>query len=108
MFSAILAMFPATSAMFFNNSRYLNVRDYTVAGPTGAPVTVKRARPFAARDGTFQYTVKQGDRLDLLANTFYRDPRLWWMIAEANPDLMYPDDLLEPGLILTIPPLGAL
>jgi nucleoid-associated protein YgaU len=24
------------------------------------------------------------DRLDLLANEFYKDPRYWWVIAEAN------------------------
>jgi len=50
--------------------------------------------------------VKQGDRLDLLANRFYRDSRLWWLIAEANPDYLYPDDLLEPGRQIIIPPVG--
>jgi nucleoid-associated protein YgaU len=92
--------------MFFSNSRYLKVRDYTVRDAAGRSVTVKRARPFTARSGNFLYQVKQGDRLDLLANTFYRDPRLWWRIAEANPDVMYPDDLLEPGRQLVIPPAG--
>jgi len=24
------------------------------------------------------------DRLDLLANEFYKDPRLWWILAKAN------------------------
>ena len=27
-----------------------------------------------------------GDRLDLMADQFYNDPRLWWLIAQANPD----------------------
>ena len=27
---------------------------------------------------------KQGDRLDILANKYYRNPRLWWIIAQAN------------------------
>lgn len=27
---------------------------------------------------------REGDRLDLLANEFYQDPRSWWVLAEAN------------------------
>ena len=27
---------------------------------------------------------REGDRLDNLANEFYEDPRLWWILAEAN------------------------
>jgi nucleoid-associated protein YgaU len=92
--------------VFFSNSRYLKVKNYTVQDSAGRPVTVKRARPFAQRSGDFRYQVKQGDRLDLLANRFYRDPRMWWLISDANPDLLYPDDLLEPGTYLIIPPAG--
>ena len=44
-----------------------------------------------------------GDRLDSLANTYYRDPTLWWVIAMANNNstkgFMYP----EPGIQLRIP-----
>ena len=27
---------------------------------------------------------RKGDRLDLLANSYYNDPTLWWVIAQAN------------------------
>jgi len=27
---------------------------------------------------------REGDCLDLLANEFYKDPRYWWVLAEAN------------------------
>ena len=27
---------------------------------------------------------KVGDRLDILANRFYKHPKLWWVIAQAN------------------------
>ena len=27
---------------------------------------------------------RDGDRLDMLANEFYQDPSLWWIIAQAN------------------------
>jgi len=29
----------------------------------------------------------EGDRLDLLADQFYGDPRLWWVISTANKNL---------------------
>jgi len=48
--------------------------------------------------------VKEGDRLDLLAYRFYRSARKWWLIADANPDHMHPDELLVPGSRIVIPP----
>lgn len=93
--------------MFFKGSRYLAVKDYTVKvveGDTSREVTVKRTRQPKKVTGSFVYQVKQGDRLDLLAYKFYRTPRKWWLICDANPELMYPDDLLVPGQRLIIPP----
>ena len=29
---------------------------------------------------------KIGERLDLLANQYYQDPDLWWIITKANPN----------------------
>ena len=45
-----------------------------------------------------------GDRLDTLANNFYEDTSLWWVIARANPDKIRRDGLLlKPGLQIRIP-----
>ena len=45
-----------------------------------------------------------GDRLDLLANTFYNDIRLWWIISIANRDIIKRDSYgLIPGLEIRIP-----
>lgn len=35
-------------------------------------------------DSDFYITSTLGDRLDLLANRFYKDPNYWWIIAQAN------------------------
>ena len=35
----------------------------------------------------------KGDRLDLLANQFYGDPNLWWVISSANGEI--PKDSLN-------------
>jgi len=45
-----------------------------------------------------------GDRLDSLANQFYNDVRLWWIIAIANPDIIKRDSYsLNPNLEIRIP-----
>ena len=44
------------------------------------------------------------DRLDLIANQFYNDVDLWWVIATANPDVIRRDSFnLKPGLQIRIP-----
>ena len=45
-----------------------------------------------------------GDRLDILANTYYQDSSLWWVISKANPDKIKRDGLLiKPGIQIRIP-----
>tara|TARA_R110000823_G_scaffold206606_1_gene337278 strand:- start:175 stop:477 length:303 start_codon:yes stop_codon:yes gene_type:complete len=44
------------------------------------------------------------DRLDSLANHFYNDVDLWWIIAIANPDIVRRDSFrLKSGLEIRIP-----
>jgi len=45
---------------------------------------------------------QETDRLDTLANQFYNDPTLWWVIAHAN-NLNSADIGVEPGIQLRIP-----
>lgn len=52
---------------------------------------------------TYQnYLVKDKDRLDLLAWTFYGDALKWWLIADANPEVMLWDILIA-GSIIRVP-----
>ena len=44
----------------------------------------------------------QGDRLDLLANEYYQDPSMWWVIALKN-DMTEIDLSMKEGIILRIP-----
>ncbi len=49
-------------------------------------------------------TTLVGDRLDLIADQFYRNVDLWWIIATANPDVIRRDSFnLMPGLQIRIP-----
>lgn len=35
-----------------------------------------------------EYVWKNGDRLDNVAMSFYRDPEKWWVIPEYNPEIV--------------------
>jgi len=54
------------------------------------------------RPDDIQYVVSNGDRVDLIANRFYQDPGLWWVVAWANNLEIIPTDLKE-GDQLRIP-----
>ena len=45
-----------------------------------------------------------GERLDLLANKYYQNPDLWWVIMKANPDKLRRDSFFMPiGIQIRIP-----
>ena len=49
-------------------------------------------------------TTTSTDRLDLLANQFYNDIKLWWIISIANRDIIKRDSYaLPPGIEIRIP-----
>lgn len=54
-----------------------------------------------------EHTVVQGDRLDLLAATYFDDPCQFWRITDANvcihPDELLADDRLDDRLIIPVP-----
>jgi chitinase len=43
------------------------------------------------------------DRYDTLANEYYNDPGLWWIIANANPTSRQDSLVVKPGIQLRIP-----
>ena len=45
---------------------------------------------------------REGDRLDLLANQFYNDPRMWIVLAIAN-NLGKGSFVIEPGVQIRLP-----
>lgn len=46
-------------------------------------------------------------RLDIIAAMYYKNPLLWWVIAQAN-DIYDPLVAIEPGTILRIPDIETL
>ncbi len=89
--------------MIFKGSRYEKVGTYQAADADGRTVTALRIRVVPPTPAGYLHTFTAGERLDTLAYNFYRDPEKSWLIADANPALD-PDDLLEPGRRLRVPP----
>jgi hypothetical protein len=59
--------------------------------------------PLPVVTSTFtNYVVQGGDRFDNLAYKFLGDPTLWWQLANENPEVFYPDNLI-PGTMIRIP-----
>ena len=54
------------------------------------------------RDSDIYVATETGDRLDTLANQYYNDSSLWWIIASAN-NLQDAPFGLKDGTILRIP-----
>ncbi len=88
--------------MIFKGSRYEKVGTYqvTVGGQT---VTALKMRFIPRTPAGYRHTFTEGERLDLLAFTYYQNSEKFWLIADANNE-MDPEDLLEPGRHLLIPP----
>lgn len=61
--------------------------------------------PSAQQVQTFSFTShmwSQGDTIDGLAQAYYSDPTLWWIIADGNPEIMFWGEI-APGTVIRIP-----
>ena len=74
--------------MFLKGSRYEQARSFDPAGDVSLFPGV-RPREIGPATGVVEHVVKSGDRLDLLARHYYNDDRLWWRIADANPEFVH-------------------
>jgi hypothetical protein len=81
--------------------RYDNVNSKKL--DTGKTVLEMKIFPtIPKRDDDIYIITQETDRLDTLANQFYNDPSMWWVISHAN-SLNSADIGVEPGMQLRIP-----
>lgn len=83
--------------MFQKDSRYQKSPVFKTE--TSIPSFFKGVRPRIPTKATpvLEHTVQEGERPDLLARHYYNDPRQWWRILDANPDIFYAGDLTPQG-----------
>ena len=100
-----MGLVPAVN--FPTDSRYHGSSTLTYVSPGGQTITYLARRmvpqPGSANYATVaQHTVKQGDRLDLLAAKYLGDPIMFWLLCDAN-GAIRPDDLTAtPGAAINI------
>ncbi len=90
--------------MFFKGSRYERVETDEYVDPKGRVILYKKVRFIPETKAQLGHRVRQGERLDHIAQRYYQDPERFWRISDAN-RATWPDDLIaEPGRTLLIPP----
>jgi hypothetical protein len=83
-------------------NRYLNIPKTKINGKL-VYVTSRYPEVPITSDDIYVYSV-QGDRFDVLAQQYYKDSSLWWIISIANTDQLPQNSLVIPeGLQIRIP-----
>ncbi len=80
--------------MIEKGSRYESVKVFAGENSKEPVFGGIRSRKIGQAAGVLEYTVKEGDRLDLLSLHFYNNTRRWWRILDANPQIIFGADLM--------------
>lgn len=89
--------------MISPTSRYANSTVSVVHDPLRGLIQVMNVEPPADRTFAFTfYQVVQGDTVDSLAYTMFGQGQLWWILADANPEILDWHSL-APGTVLRVP-----
>lgn len=87
--------------MFSKLSRYRKLMEIVTTDVKGRRIQSKDLRMLPTVSGNFFHTLEDVDRLDHLAYKYYKQPRKWWRICDANPAFMSPLGLLGKEPIVT-------
>jgi len=85
--------------MTAKTSRYKNALPFIGADGAAPAFSGYRPRAIGTATGVLEHTIKEEDRLDLLALYFYVDSRKWWRILDANPEIVFGADLTQPETV---------
>ena len=83
--------------------RYTTISDKVTPKGKRYKTTVKYPDIPLGFDDIYAYT-DEGDRFDILAQQYYGDPGLWWIISSANSEIIKGGSFgIKPGLEIRIP-----
>lgn len=89
--------------MIDKTSRYAKVGRFTAVDATGEELELLELREVPPTEGIFSHTPSDGERLDHLAQRYYRDPKKFWKLCDAS-DVLDPFDVVVPGRPVLVPP----
>jgi nucleoid-associated protein YgaU len=104
---AMMQLMVVPPVTFPTDSRYYGFKVQQYTAPNGQVIAYLARRivpqPGAPNFATInQYTVRQGDRLDLIAAKYLGDPLMAWLICDANGAIRPHDLVATPGRTLAI------
>ncbi len=104
---ALIQMGVVPTVTFPADSRYYGTGTLTHVSPAGEAIAYLARRivpqPGAPNFATVaRHTVRQGDRLDLIAAKYLGDPLIFWLICDANGAIDPGDLVATPGRVLNI------
>lgn len=88
--------------MFSKDSRYRKQPDVVTTDAQGRTRSSKALRILPPTRGVMEHIITQGERLDHLAHKYYQKSTRWWHLCDANPEFMYPPEMLGQGPLVTI------
>jgi hypothetical protein len=104
---AMIQMGVVPSVTFPSDSRYYGTGTLTYVAPAVEAITYLARRivpqPGAPNFATIAtHSVRQGDRLDLIAAKYLSDPLVFWLICDANGAIEPQDLVATAGRVLNI------
>jgi len=75
-------------------SRYADAKPFDSEARGDADFRGLRPREIGPATGVVEHVVCAGERLDLLAGDYFNADRLWWRIADANPEFLDAADMV--------------
>jgi hypothetical protein len=89
--------------MFAKGSRYEKVPIATYKDPSQRAIAYVTTRYIGPTPAFIGHQVTDGERLDLIAHQYFRDPLRFWRICDANL-ATWPDEILVVGAVIAVPP----
>ena len=104
---ALVQLGVVPTVTFPADSRYYGASTLTYVSSTGEAIAYLAPRivpqpGFPNFATVAQHTVRQGDRLDLIAAKYLGDPLIFWLICDANGAIDPHDLVATPGKVLNI------
>jgi hypothetical protein len=88
--------------VFLKSSRYYGLKTVESPAADGRSVRAVALRRLPAADGAAT-VVKDNDSLDVMAYQLYRNPTMYWHIADANTELEAGDLVKKAGRVIRVP-----
>lgn len=104
-FQGVITTISQTLTLFNPSGTPIRAKVKLTMEKTTSPNQQPRQNPTSGAKPGRVHIVSEGDRLDLIANKYYKKPKMWRFIADQN-DIDNPRQLTR-GMVLTIPPAPA-